>query len=608
MRNLEDDNQLLYAFTLGQAGKADPNQLLYALTLGQAGGKGALQQLRERQQILLKSSPLILFLISNTLSSHDHPAQNVYNQVLGQYTETMRAALASQIRAEYRGYALAGVHEVITSRHVLFPEIERAKSRMSALLHKSAAMGSKSLARSLAGLKGVTKGVVGAAKGELNELKRLNPYTWDTAHEAAEDDWRLNQRLETMFGVKSVHGEQKNDELIEVLTAQPPELVLHRLLLSFGDLLDNESLLVCRLFPQRSGDELLQMFVPALQVIREAADALVHSTTDPISLLLMVLSLEISQRNVCDVLCCDAGTGAAFDDFYMWGYMTVWPRFKESVEAQIASVRDAAFTVVVSTSMSEIRLFTQRYAHLSAAFYLIDEQLQTQTAEMGRMSLKYLWMEVSKAISSFGQQVGGGQKGSVLVTNQLHDVLALYYELGVCAEACAPLRQAVEECLSVLLPLVLGERYSILLAFMQDDLGVGEGGGADFSRAEEVIIAFKQHWKMDFATTAAYLRGALSRPEDAREVAKKALVKMVHLYLRVCQHIVGAKGKLPQMVSEELLVKEIDKLTSFLPQQPVVAVEGSVAAEEGRVAVAEALVAPPPDAPTAVSAAAASTE
>ena len=30
---------------------------------------------------------------------------------------------------------------------------------MSALLHKSAAMGSKSIARSLAGLKGVTKGV-----------------------------------------------------------------------------------------------------------------------------------------------------------------------------------------------------------------------------------------------------------------------------------------------------------------------------------------------------------------------------------------------------------------------------------------------------------------
>jgi len=59
---------------------------------------------------------------------------------------------------------------------------------------------------------------------------------------------------------------------------------------------------------------------------------------------------------------------------------------------------------------------------------------------------------------------------------------------------------------------------------------------------------------------------------------------------------------------QELLVKEIDKLTSFLPQQSVVAVEGSVAAEEGHVAVAEAFVAPPPVASTAVSAAAASTE
>ena len=110
-----------------------------------------------------------------------------------------------------------------------------------------------------------------------------------------------------------------------ILQPLPPELVLHRLLLSFGELLDNESLVVCRLFPRRSGDELIDMFVPALHIIREAADALIHSTFDPISLLLMVWSLESSQRTVCDVLCCDAGTGEAFDDFYMWGYMTVWP-------------------------------------------------------------------------------------------------------------------------------------------------------------------------------------------------------------------------------------------------------------------------------------------
>ena len=86
------------------------------------------------------------FSVSLSLSlTHAHTHIHTYT-----YTHT---------HTEYRGYALAGVHEVITSRHVLFPEIERAKSRMSALLHKSAAMGSKSLARSLAGLKGVTKGV-----------------------------------------------------------------------------------------------------------------------------------------------------------------------------------------------------------------------------------------------------------------------------------------------------------------------------------------------------------------------------------------------------------------------------------------------------------------
>lgn len=89
MRKLEDDNQLLYALTLGQAGKADSNQLLYTLTLGQAGGKGVLQQLRQRQQQLLLSCPLILFLISDSASGED-PAASLYQDVLRQYTEAMR--------------------------------------------------------------------------------------------------------------------------------------------------------------------------------------------------------------------------------------------------------------------------------------------------------------------------------------------------------------------------------------------------------------------------------------------------------------------------------------------------------------------------------------
>ena len=64
------------------------------------------------------------------------------------------------------------------------------------------------------------------------------------------------------------------------------------------------------------------------QVIGEAAESLVASTNDPVSLLLMVLALERSQARVCDIMCCDAGTGDAFDDFYMSAFITVWPRFK----------------------------------------------------------------------------------------------------------------------------------------------------------------------------------------------------------------------------------------------------------------------------------------
>ena len=54
-------SQLLYAFTLGQAGKADPNQLLYALTLGQAGGKVITVQ---RSPISLQKQPILQIYIN----------------------------------------------------------------------------------------------------------------------------------------------------------------------------------------------------------------------------------------------------------------------------------------------------------------------------------------------------------------------------------------------------------------------------------------------------------------------------------------------------------------------------------------------------------------
>jgi hypothetical protein len=57
------------------------------------------------------------------------------------------------------------------------------------------------------------------------------------------------------------------------------------------------------MFPARAGNELSRMFVPAAQALREAAEALVAACADPVSLLLMVLSLEISQRKVCMYVC-----------------------------------------------------------------------------------------------------------------------------------------------------------------------------------------------------------------------------------------------------------------------------------------------------------------
>lgn len=528
MRKLEDDNELLYALTLGQAGKADSNKVIYALTLGQAGG-AALKQLHDRQHQLLRSSPLILFLISS--STDGDGGEEVYGQMLTQYTNTMGAALASQLRAEYRTYAAYGVRDCITCRHSLFPEIESEKGRMALIVSKGAVLGHAGLAAVKGMTQGIAQGVVGVSTGQLRQLRHFNPSTWDMGGQGSEADWMLGDRLEHMQGLTSVHHKDKeannqehqgkdanNQE--QVSTHQPPELVLHRLLLSFGDLLDGESGIVCKLFPRRSGDELIGMFVPCVSGIREAAAQLIESTVDPVSLLLMALSLETSQRKICDVLCCDPGTGAAFDDFYMWGYMTVWPKFKMSVQAQVAAVRRAADTCLLSlpSHMAHVEAFIVRYAHLSGAFYVVDAQLETQSREMAGMSLKLMWSEVWLLTSTLSLQLPAANKRSIFILNQLHAILDVYYQLGVCSAACGPVRDKVRQEIERLLPLLLGQRYKALIALLAE-LEAAQlqpsRSSINVNAAVSVLMGFKEHWKMDAHTCSAFLTASCSRPQVA---------------------------------------------------------------------------------------------
>ena len=115
------------------------------------------------------------------------------------------------------------------------------------------------------------------------------------------------------------------------------------------------------------------------------------------------------------------------------------------------------------------------------------------------------------------QQIGGGKRGRILFANLVHHVLAVYYDLGVCAAACAPARKVLEEELEILFGLgVLGERYASMLSFIQrQEVGAAGGqiGMLEIQDAIVVLSSFRQYWKMDFATAAAYINANVKSPE-----------------------------------------------------------------------------------------------
>ena len=167
---------------------------------------------------------------------------------------------------------------------------------------------------------------------------------------------------------------------------------------------------------------------------------------------------------------------------------------------------------------------------------------------MGRLSLTYMHTSFARTLATFAGQLGGGGRGTgaraagegklhslskralLFVLRALYHVRRVYYELGVCSAACAPLFAMLEEHLNALIPLVLGERYLAMSQLVDDaragggggggDGGGGgsggegvsaaasPGGGVDMDKAIEVVKAFQMHWKMDCGTAAVFLTSA----------------------------------------------------------------------------------------------------
>ena len=124
--------------------------------------------------------------------------------------------------------------------------------------------------------------------------------------------------------------------------------------------------------------------------------------------------------------------------------------------------------------------------------------------------MQYMWGEVSRVLRSWALHLGEGKSGSIFVINQVSRIRSIYYDQGVCAAACAPLRQLLDEYLEHFLPLVLGQRFEAMRAVMARlESSAPDSGSphlwaaADLAEANDVVVAFRQHWKMDAATTAA---------------------------------------------------------------------------------------------------------
>eukprot|EP00960_Hanusia_phi_P043325 755996-Hanusia_phi.AAC.2 len=397
VRSLDSDHPFLHTFNVSHS----------------LSSSAIKKQHQEGQDKLRKDSEFVRFVF-------DH-SETVYHEVMSKYFETMGAIFCAHFRSEFR-VRQNSIREIIRPEHRLF-ETSEAKKKFPSILIP-------------------------------DKLKSFH-FRSDKSH-FDNSVFSLGGRLDHI--VQYVEHEDENVTL-------PPELVLQAIMQNLVDMVLSEHDFTSLLFPKRSKEVYSKLLSQTLEVVKEGVSAMVKSCVDPIAILLMIYSVQVAQSKISEKLNNPEEADRLeqediFEDFFLQFSMLVWPKFKYSVQVQMDSVRSASLHALTSrTSSKDVHVLTLRFAELSSALLDIQTRLNANSVQMAKATNKYMIKEFEKVVKEMKHAMGEGLQGSFFAFNQFDHVLQAYYEIGLPAESCLPLRKLLDEQAGVLIPAILGKRF-----------------------------------------------------------------------------------------------------------------------------------------------------
>ncbi|EKX51662.1 vacuolar protein sorting 52A [Guillardia theta CCMP2712] len=505
IRSLDSDHPFLHTFNLSHS----------------QGSSAIKKQHQEGQDKLRKDCAFVKFLL-------DHH-EEVYREVMSKYFETMGGILSAHFRSEFR-VRQSSIREVIRADHRLI-DISEVKSRFPS---------------------------------------RLIPDKLKSFHfrsERGQSDhstFSLGGRLDHIMQYVECDEEEG--------VSSPPELVLQAIMQNLVDMVLSEHEFASSLFPRRSKEMYAKLLSQTLEVIKEGVSVMVKSCVDPIAILLMIYCVQVAQSKISEKMNVAEEAGAAeeediFQDFFLQFSMLVWPRFKHAVQLQMDSVRSASLHALTSrSSTKDVHVLTLRFAELSSALLDIQTRLNANSVQMAKATNKYMIKELEKVVKEMKNAMGSGLQGNFFAFNQFDHILQAYYEIGLPAQSCLPLRMLLDEQTNVLIPAVLGKRFLELSAemkrYLQVEEGEGEGGEPSLTKekAKEILDAFTRGWKEEFVRLKRLLQDNIARVENEFLLAKKAFM---HMHLIVTRFLKTVND----MYEVELLPNSTSDIEQNLFQQ-----------------------------------------
>jgi len=245
--------------------------------------------------------------------------------------------------------------------------------------------------------------------------------------------------------------------------------------------------------------------------------------------------------------------------------LLLWPRLRVVLDANVASLRKAATTNLLTAPNTHPHTVTRRYAELAASLHALSSSESSGSSDTLQPPLHAMQQEVCQLLTTMAQNSPGLNQESSLVflVNNYDLVLTVFHERHLPRSATVAFEDLLREQGALFVESQLMKHYPELVKFVKAaepavaDLDENRSGqappGVDVVKMEQVVKQFAQHWKGEMDRIHKYVMHSFTNFSNGMEILKQVFTQLLLYYTRLQQVILKIYPNGSQALEHELV-------------------------------------------------------